>query len=141
MIQVLVVLVVLVVSAILGVAFTLNPLRIVGACVVVLMGSAFFACLSMTIAGIVVKRDRMMGIGQMITMPLFFASNALYPIAVMPAWLKAISLVNPLTYEVNALRGLLIGAPANLRLDFGVLAVAAAAGIATAASLIGRLAR
>ena len=39
----------------------------------------------MTIAGIVLKRDRLMGIGQMITMPLFFASNALYPIAVMPA--------------------------------------------------------
>ena len=25
-----------------------------------------------------------MGIGQMLTMPLFFASNAIYPIAMMP---------------------------------------------------------
>ena len=50
-----------------------------------------------------------MGIGQAITMPLFFASNALYPVAIMPGWLKAISLVNPLSYEVAALRGLLIG--------------------------------
>ena len=39
----------------------------------------------MTIAGLVLKRDRLMGIGQMITMPLFFASNALYPVAIMPA--------------------------------------------------------
>ena len=39
----------------------------------------------MTIAGVVLKRDRLMGISQMITMPLFFASNALYPISVMPA--------------------------------------------------------
>jgi ABC-2 type transport system permease protein len=135
------VVVVLVVSAIIGVALTLNPLRVIGACVIVLMGSAFFACLSMTIAGIVLKRDRLMGIGQMITMPLFFASNALYPIAVMPAWLKAISLVNPLTYEVDALRGLLIGTPAHLPLDFAVLAVALVAGVATASSLVGRLAR
>src|SRR5262249_56463732 len=92
------------------------------------MGSAFFACLSMTIAGVVLRRDRLMGIGQMITMPLFFASNALYPIAVMPAWLKALSLVNPLTYEVDALRGLLIGTPSHLPLDFAVLAVAVPAG-------------
>jgi len=41
----------------------------------------------MTIAGLVLKRDRLMGIGQAITMPLFFASNALYPIQLMPHWL------------------------------------------------------
>jgi ABC-2 type transport system permease protein len=135
------VVVVLIVSAILGVTLTLNPLRIVGACIFVLMGSAFFACLSMTIAGVVLRRDRLMGIGQMITMPLFFASNALYPIAVMPGWLKALSLVNPLTYEVDALRGLLINTPAHLPLDFGVLALAVIVGVTTAASLVGRLAR
>jgi ABC-2 type transport system permease protein len=95
----------------------------------------------MTIAGLVLKRDRLMGIGQMITMPLFFASNALYPIAIMPAWLRVLSRINPLTYEVNALRGLLIGTPANLPLDFGVLLVAVVAGVVTASSLIGRLAR
>ena len=33
----------------------------------------------------------------------------------MPGWLQAISKVNPLSYEVNALRGLLIGLPTNLR--------------------------
>ena len=38
----------------------------------------------MSIAGIVLKRERLMGIGQAIMMPLFFASNALYPIALMP---------------------------------------------------------
>jgi ABC-2 type transport system permease protein len=135
------VVVVLVVSAILGVALTVDPLRVLGACVFVLMGAAFFACLSMTIAGVVLKRDRLMGIGQMITMPLFFASNALYPIAVMPAWLKAISLVNPLTYEVDALRGLLIGTPSHLPLDLAVLTVAVVVGVATASSLVGRLAR
>jgi ABC-2 type transport system permease protein len=82
-----------------------------------------------------------MGIGQAITMPLFFASNALYPIAIMPAWLRAISHGNPLSYEVSALRGLLLGLPTNYWLDFGVLVGAAAAGICTAAALLGRLSR
>jgi ABC-2 type transport system permease protein len=33
-----------------------------------------------------------MGIGQVLTMPLFFASNAIYPLALMPPWLRDESL-------------------------------------------------
>ncbi|MEV4502283.1 ABC transporter permease [Streptomyces klenkii] len=133
--------VVVVIAALLGVALTWNPLRLLAAAVIVVLGSAFFSCLSMTIAGIVLTRDRLMGIGQAITMPLFFASNALYPVAVMPGWLQVISKGNPLSYEVDALRGLLIGTPAHLATDFGVLVLAALAGITAAAALLGRLAR
>ncbi|WP_371650101.1 ABC transporter permease [Streptomyces mirabilis] len=133
--------VVVVIAALLGVAMTWNPLRLLGVAVAVVLGSAFFSCLSMTIAGIVLTRDRLMGIGQAITMPLFFGSNALYPVAVMPGWLQAISKVNPLSYQVDALRGLLLGTHAHLALDYGVLALAAALGILSASSLLGRLAR
>ncbi|MFF7144095.1 MULTISPECIES: ABC transporter permease [Streptomyces] len=133
--------VVVVIAALLGVALTWNPLRLLGVAAAVVLGSAFFSCLSMTIAGIVLTRDRLMGIGQAITMPLFFGSNALYPVAVMPGWLQAISTVNPLSYQVDALRGLLLGTPSHVLLDFGVLAVAAALGIISASSLLGRLAR
>ncbi|MDT0437282.1 MULTISPECIES: ABC transporter permease [Streptomyces] len=133
--------VVIVIAAALGVALTWNPLRLLGVAAIVILGSAFFSCLSMTIAGIVLSRDRLMGFGQAITMPLFFASNALYPVAVMPGWIQAISKVNPLTYQVDALRGLLLGTPAHLPLDYGVLAVAAVLGITAASSLLGRLAR
>jgi ABC-2 type transport system permease protein len=135
------VVVVLVLSAILGVALSTNPSHILASFVIVVLGSSFFACLSMTIAGVVLKRDRLMGIGQMMTMPLFFASNALYPVAIMPAWLKALSLVNPLSYEVDALRGLLVGAPSHLALDFAVLAGAVVVGVTTASALVARLAR
>ncbi|ROQ68883.1 ABC-2 type transport system permease protein [Streptomyces sp. 840.1] len=133
--------VVIVIAALLGVGMSWNPLHLLGVAVVVVLGSAFFSCLSMSIAGIVLTRDRLMGIGQAITMPLFFASNALYPVALMPGWLQAISKVNPLSYQVDALRGLLIGTPSHLGLDFGVLAFAAAVGITAAGSLLGRLAR
>ncbi|TDW92146.1 MULTISPECIES: ABC transporter permease [Kribbella] len=135
------VIVVLVVAALLGVSLTWNPLKLLAVLAVVVLGAAFFSCLSMTIAGLVLRRDRLMGIGQAITMPLFFASSALYPIAIMPGWLKVLSHANPLTYEVSALRGLLIGQPTNYLLDFAVLVVAAVAGICAAAALMGRLAR
>ncbi|WP_330341794.1 ABC transporter permease [Streptomyces sp. NBC_00557] len=133
--------VVIVIAAVLGVALTWNPLKLLGVAVAVVLASVFFSCLSMTIAGIVLSRDRLMGVGQAITMPLFFGSNALYPVSVMPGWLQAVSKVNPLSYQVDALRGLLLGTPAHLGADFGVLAVAAALGITAASSLLGRLAR
>ena len=129
------------VALLLGVGITLNPLKLIAAAVALMLSAGFFACLSMAIAGVALTRDRLMGIGQLMTMPLFFASNALYPIDIMPAWLQVISRVNPLTYLVNALRGLLVGAPANLWADFGVLVGAAAAGIVGAAALLGKLVR
>jgi ABC-2 type transport system permease protein len=134
-------LMVLVLAALLGVGLTANPLKLLAMAVVLVLGSAFFCCLSIVIAGIVLSRERLMGIGQAITMPLFFGSNALYPVDLMPPWLKVLSHVNPLSYQVDALRGLLIGTPAHLGLDFGVLAAATVVAIAVASALLGRLAR
>jgi ABC-2 type transport system permease protein len=135
------VVVVLVLSALLGVHLDDNPLDLFGVVLIVVLAAGFFSCLSMTIAGLVLSRERLMGIGQAITMPLFFASNALYPVALMPGWLRAISKGNPLSYEVDGLRGLLIGTPAHLALDYAVLAAALVAGVTAAAALLGRLAR
>jgi ABC-2 type transport system permease protein len=129
------------VALLLGVGVTANPLKILLAAVAIMFGSGFFACLSMAIAGLAGTRDRLMGFGQVITMPLFFASNALYPVDVMPQWLRWLSAINPLSYEVNALRGLLIGTPTNGLLDIAVLVLAAVVGIAMASALLRRLVR
>jgi len=133
--------VVIVLSILLGVSLILVPWRLIGAAVVAMLGAAFFATLSMTVAGLVLTRERLMGIGQAITMPLFFASNALYPISVMPRWLQIISKLNPLSYEVNALRGLLLGLPAPLLLDVSFLVGAVIVGVATATAVLPRLVR
>ena len=133
--------VVVILSALLGVTLTDNPLKLLAAAALLVLGSAFFSCLSMSIAGVALQRDRLMGIGQAITMPLFFSSSALYPTKIMPGWLQAISKVNPLTYEVEGLRTLLIGTSSNLWLDFGVLALATVAGITASSLLLPRLAR
>ncbi len=51
----------LILSAILGVTFDWNPIGLVGV-VAVALGTVFFATLSMTIAGLVLTRERLMGI-------------------------------------------------------------------------------
>jgi ABC-2 type transport system permease protein len=134
-------LIVFALSIVLRVHLDWNPLHLLGAVAVVMVGSAFFSTLSMTIAGVVLSRDRLMGIGQAITMPLFFASNALYPVHLMPGWLQALSTVNPLSYEVDALRGLLIGTHSNLGLDAAVLLLALVAGVTASSKLLPRLGR
>jgi ABC-2 type transport system permease protein len=113
-------------ALLLGVHLNWNPLALVGVLVFVLLGAACFSTFSLIIACLVKKRERFMGIGQVLTIPLFFASNAIYPIAIMPAWLQAIARVNPLTYEVDGLRALMLGSTINttlLGLDFLVLLV------------------
>jgi hypothetical protein len=55
----------------------------------------------------------------------------------MPAWVRGVAAVNPLSYEVNALRKLLLGLPGNLWVDFGALTLAAILGVALASGLLG----
>ncbi|GLD40766.1 transport permease protein [Mycobacterium kiyosense] len=129
---------VLALAYLMRIGLTVNPIRILAAMAAVMLGAAFFASLSMTLAGLVRSRDRLMGIGQAITMPLFFASNALYPVDVMPGWLHALSKVNPLSYEVDVLRSLLIGTPFHL-VDVAVLLVAPVIGVVTASKVLRRL--
>jgi len=99
-----------------------------------------FASLSMTLASFLKTRDRMMGIGQVITMPLFFASNAIYPISLMPTWLQTISVYNPLSYVVDGMRAMLLtGDYASLPVDLLVLLAFTTAFILSASVLLKRL--
>jgi len=59
-------------------------------------------------------------------MPLFFASNAIYPISIMPGWLRLLSRINPVTYQVDALRALMVAGAASaygVGFDLSVLLV------------------
>ena len=130
-------------ALLLGVKMNWAPLALLGVLAAVLLAAASFSAFSLTIAFIVKTRERFMGIGQILTMPFFFASNAIYPISIMPGWLQAVAHVNPLTYEVDALRALMLagGVSANgLGVDFGVLALASVVLVAAAARLYPRAA-
>jgi ABC-2 type transport system permease protein len=128
---------------ILGIGIDFHPLNIALVIALIALGSGLFALFSLIIACIVKTRERFMGMGQVLTMPIFFASNAIYPIALMPDWLKVISYLNPLTYEVDALRALMLSAgESNIGIgwDFGVLAAVALVFLLLAAWLYPRMA-
>jgi len=95
-------------SLALGIGLQFSLVSVLGVIAVVMLGSALFATFSLIVACLVKTRERFMGIGQVLTMPLFFASNAIYPLAIMPRWLQVVARANPLTYVVDALRGLMI---------------------------------
>lgn len=82
--------------------------HVTGVVLFIILGSALFSTFSLAVACLVKTRERFMGIGQVLTMPLFFASNAIYPIASMPTWVRAVAKVNPLSYQVDALRSLMV---------------------------------
>jgi ABC-2 type transport system permease protein len=133
-----------IVAALIGVHLRLDPLSVIGVVLVVVIGSAAFATFSLVIACLVRTRERFMGIGQVLTMPLFFSSSAIYPISMMPGWLQVVAHVNPLTYQVDALRGLMVqGATESfpLGLDFAVLSATTVILIVIAARLYPRLAQ
>lgn len=122
----------------LGVGMDWNLLSLLGVLLVVMLGAAFFSTFSLVIACLVKTRERFMGIGQILTMPLFFASNAIYPISIMPRWLQDVSHANPLTYQVDALRRLMLAGGSTaygLGTDLGVLLAATTVLIAIASRL------
>lgn len=91
-----------------GAHLRFTPLALGGMLLFIVLGAAIFSTFSLIIACLVKTRERFMGIGQVLTMPLFFASNAIYPLDMMPGWLKVVARVNPLTYQVDALRALMV---------------------------------
>ncbi|MGI4788928.1 MAG: ABC transporter permease [Janthinobacterium lividum] len=95
-------------SMLLGVKLNWHPFAVLSIIFMVVLAATLFSTFSLIIACIVKTRERFMGVGQVLTMPLFFASSAIYPIAIMPGWLKVVSHLNPLTYVVDALRTLML---------------------------------
>ena len=131
-------------AVLLGVAMDWSPLSLLGVVAAVMLGAAFFSTFSLVIACLVKTRERFMGIGQILTMPLFFASNAIYPISIMPPWLQVISHANPLTYQVDALRALMLSGGVSafgIGTDLGILAFATAVLVSIGARLYPTIAR
>ncbi len=109
-----------------------------GVLIGVMLGAAIFSTFSLVAACIVKSRERFMGIGQVLTMPLFFASNAIYPLSMMPDWLRWLAKMNPLSYQVDFLRALMVQGGHSvfgLGMDLGMMTLALAVLIAIATKL------
>jgi ABC-2 type transport system permease protein len=130
-------------SQLLGVKLNWSPLALLNVLVIVVLAATLFSTFSLIIACIVKTRERFMGIGQVLTMPLFFASNAIYPTAIMPDWLKIVSDLNPLTYVVDALRTFMLAGSTSifgLSRDYAVILVTTTILVFIGARLYPRLA-
>jgi len=56
--------------------------------------------------------------------PMFFLSGALFPISNLPPWLAPFIFVNPVTYSVDGIRGILLGfSQFNTAFDFGIVSL------------------
>jgi len=76
-----------------------------------------------------------MAVINLLNLPLLFASNAMLPVKIMPGWLQSVVQYNPVSYAVDGVRQMLLGAGsaastaagyttlAPLWVDFGVLTV------------------
>lgn len=135
--------IVYILAVLLGVKMNWHPLALLAVLAIVILGAAAFSAFSLIIALIVKTRERFMGIGQVLTMPIFFASSAIYPISIMPKWLQFFAKANPLTYEVDSLRRLMLAQGTgtySLWLDFVVLITATVVLVSIAARLYPRAA-
>jgi len=68
-----------------------------------------FLFLSAAIAVSMESPEGLQGIITLLTMPIFFASNALYPIDAFPEFLRVMSSYNPMTFLINGIRYFAIG--------------------------------
>jgi len=104
-------LIILLFAPLIGVSFSIPTLAII----IPLM---FLISFSLTSLGIVIaaKMESMEGfqmVMNFLVMPLFLLSGAMFPIERLPDWMKALTVLDPLTYGVDALRGLMLGPAAG----------------------------
>lgn len=83
---------------------------LLGMLVVFLLGIGF-AAISNGFAITLQREEPLVMIGNLMTLPLMFFSSALVPKAFMPAWIQYVSVINPITYAVEAVRGVLVEPP------------------------------
>jgi len=127
-------------ALVIGVNVRLDVLDVAGVFVAIIVFAMCFSSLSMLLASFLRTRDRMMGIGQLITMPLFFASNAIYPLSIMPRWLQYVAMVNPVSYTVDAMRAMLLtGDYSNLPVDIAAISISTILFVSLASLTIKRM--
>jgi ABC-2 type transport system permease protein len=86
-----------------------TAVSVLGILAFVAMFALGFLFLSAAIAISMESPEGLQGVITLLTMPIFFASNALYPIDAFPEFLKVMSLYNPMTYLINGIRYFAIG--------------------------------
>jgi ABC-2 type transport system permease protein len=101
------------------------PLMILGVLGLQLLLAFSITAFGVMIAARIKQMQSFFGVMQMIVMPMFFISGALFPASGLPGWLAVLNRLDPLTYAVDPMRRLIfshldISAAARHALDAGV---------------------
>ena len=114
---------ILVISIFMGVKVA-SPLGLLASVIFILLIAMSFVGLGISVASRIEDMHGFQMIMNFLIMPVFLLSGALFPLDRLPAWLAGITYLDPLTYGVDGLRGLIIGtSQLPLILDFAVLGV------------------
>jgi ABC-2 type transport system permease protein len=102
-----------------------DPVMILGIFLLMLLLAFSITAFGVMVAARIKQMQSFMGVMQMIIMPMFFISGALFPVANLPGWLAVLNRLDPLTYAVDPMRRLVfshldISAAARHALDPGV---------------------
>lgn len=90
--------------------------------VILLFTTASFTSLGLIIGSMMESPEGFQFIMSFLLLPVFFLSGALFPINNLPVWLAPFTFINPLTYAVDALRNVILGASQfGLAFDMGIL--------------------
>jgi len=102
-----------------------DPMLIIGIVLLQLLLAFTVTAFGVMVAARIKQMQSFMGVMQMIVMPMFFISGALFPVQNLPGWLTVLNRLDPLTYAVEPMRRLVfdhldISAAARQALDPGV---------------------
>jgi ABC-2 type transport system permease protein len=81
-----------------------NPVLIISLIGMLLLLSFTVTAFGVMMAARIRQFQAFMAVTQMLVMPLFFLSGALYPLTGLPAWLTVLTRIDPLTYVVGPMR-------------------------------------
>jgi len=105
------------------VSLNLSILQIISTILAMFITAMAATSLGIMIASRMTSFEGFGTLNNFIIMPMFFLSGAMYPIEKVPQILKAIIVINPITYSVEMLRGIILKQPANYFSDIFVLII------------------
>jgi ABC-2 type transport system permease protein len=121
----------LIVGVLMGARLAVNPVGWIGALAILGLFAIGFSGLALAVASVSRSMAGYHGMIFLFNLPLLFASNALYPLDVLPGWMRVIVLANPTTYLIDAMRTLAFGAPPTLPLLLSFVVVLIFAALCT----------
>ena len=117
-------------SLILGIAIAIgvsfpNLLIIAPIMAIVILFSLGFSGISVMVAATAKSQETFWGVINFLGMPLFMLSPALFPLELLPEWLATAAKLNPVTYAVLLIRGMMTGVTegVNSLLSIGIIAI------------------